>query len=244
MALDKIMKMSRLGRGYMVSCVMPQSTVCDSSKSRSICRRVVGVISTNLMFVKGLWSSRLLMGELLLSSTHLEQARPQPQHKGSPGPRGFPFSRLVALRRLKAHVVCCWAGCLVGRNGIVSRAGEAELFVIVTQTRGCVFTRVGQTNVGVARDPGNSITRDARGANASLAVVLGESMRISALGAVLLADLLACVLFLLCLLLLLELASCLANVVLAGSGVDLTSRSETEATHIKRSAQRRHGIGR
>lgn len=64
--------------------------------------------------------------------------------------------------------------------------------------------------------------------------MLVESVGLSALGTFLLADLLAGVLLLLGFFLLLKLAACFADVLLARGSVNLASRAETETTHIER----------
>lgn len=191
---------------------------------------------------KGLWWSRLLVGEfvhdlageLLLSSAQLEQARPQPQHKGSPSTVGLSLGSLVASCRLKVHVLGCSASRLLGRNGIVFRAREADLFILAAQARGGVLVRVGGTDVVMARDMGDSIAGNARCANTSLATVLCETVGISVLCALLFTDLLAGIFLFLGLFLLLKLASRLTDVLLTSSSVDLTPRSKAETTHVQR----------
>lgn len=179
-----------------------------------------------------------LAGKLLLSSAQLEQSRSQPQNKGGPGACSFSLGSVVAARRLEVHIVSSGTGRLPGGDSIVASAGKIDLFVLSAEAQAqagaSVLAGHARSNVGA----GGSVARDARGSKAALAAVLVEPVGLSALGAFLLADLLPGVLLLLGLFLLLELAACFADMLLARSSVDLASRAETETTHVERATQR------
>lgn len=179
-----------------------------------------------------------LAGKLLLSSAQLEQSRPQPQNEGGPGACSFSLGSVVAARRLEVHIVSSGTGCLPGGDSIVASAGKVDLFVLGAEAQAQAGASVLAGHAGSNVGARGSVARDARGSKAALAAVLVEPVGLSALGAFLLADLLAGVFLLLGLFLLLKLAACFADVLLARGSVDLASRAETETTHVERATQR------
>lgn len=158
----------------------------------------------------------LVMHQTSLSSTHLEQPRSQPEHKGRPNAVGFPFGGFTPGCRAEMHIIGSGTGRLTRSNAIIRPTGKRRRLLSRASRRS-------GPNVGTARvaTAGDAVASDTALSELGLGTL--KLLSFLGVGAFPSADLLAGVFLLLFPFLGLKLAAGLADLLLASGGIDIAA---------------------